>query len=73
VVLRVFLAINMQMVYDTSSEANPQIPLENRFREKEVNQLLSCLDPRERDIVNHGFGLGEYGGSGLAFEILGHK
>jgi DNA-directed RNA polymerase sigma subunit (sigma70/sigma32) len=63
----------MQMVYDTSSEANPQIPLENRFREKELNQLLSCLDSRERDIVNHGFGLGEYAGSGLAFEILGHK
>lgn len=61
------------MVHDASPEANPQVALESRFKEKEVNRLLSCLDSRERDIVNHGFGLGEYEGNGLAFEILGHK
>eukprot|EP00243_Klebsormidium_subtile_P012645 TRINITY_DN782_c0_g2_i1.p1 TRINITY_DN782_c0_g2~~TRINITY_DN782_c0_g2_i1.p1 ORF type:complete len:557 (+),score=103.40 TRINITY_DN782_c0_g2_i1:159-1829(+) len=61
------------MVHDPSPEANPHLLLENRFKEKEVKRLLGCLDSRERDIVNHGFGLGEYDGTGLAFEILGHK
>ncbi|GAQ88692.1 RNA polymerase sigma factor [Klebsormidium nitens] len=61
------------MVHDPSPEANPRLEAENRFKEKEVHRLLGCLDSRERDIVNHGFGLGEYEGTGLAFEILGHK